>query len=208
MTTITTLHLGALAANCHIIPCGGNACAVTDIGGDPERLLAALAQAQLQLHAILLTHGHFDHIGGVEAVRQATGAKVYIHEADAPMLTDAGLNLARHISMEPFTPVSTWETVAEGTTMQVADRTFQVLHTPGHTKGSVCYLTEDLLFSGDTLFRGSMGRTDFPGGSMQEMAQSLQRLKAYDGDLRVYPGHDAGTTLERERQTNPYMRSV
>ncbi len=202
-----TLQLGELGANCHIIDCGDSTCAAVDIGGDPDVLLEYLTANCLTLTAILLTHGHYDHIGGVETVREVTGAQVFIHEKDAPMLKDAFLNLAAHITAEPFRPVAAYTTVTDGEEITAGSRTFTVLHTPGHTSGSVCYLTENVMLSGDTLFRGSIGRTDL-GGNVTEMRASLKKLREIAEDYEVYSGHGMRTTLEIERRTNPYLRSI
>ncbi|MBE6825906.1 MAG: MBL fold metallo-hydrolase [Ruminococcus sp.] len=205
--TIRTLQLGELAANCHIIDCGNGICAAVDIGNDPDRLLSWLEEQKYTLCAILLTHGHYDHIGGVEAVREATGAPVYIHEADAPMLQDASRNLAAHITMAPYRNVKEYVIVRDGDEITAGERVFRVLHTPGHTSGSCCFLTDDILLSGDTLFRGSMGRTDL-GGNPAEMRRSLKQLASIEEDLRVYSGHGDQTTLNYEKKTNPYLRSL
>ncbi len=204
---IDTLELGELGANCHIVDCGDGICAAVDIGNDPDALLDFLIENHLTLQAILLTHGHYDHIGGVEAVRIATDAQVYIHEADAPMLTDAYLSLAAQITRAPFRAVTDYCTVTDGEQITVGRRTFNVLHTPGHTSGSVCFLTEDVMLSGDTLFRGSIGRTDL-GGSVREMRTSLEKLRDLEGEYTVLTGHGMKTTLDTERRTNPYMRSL
>ncbi len=204
---IDTLELGELRANCHIIDCGNGLCAAADIGGDPEVLLRFLEHHNLTLKTILLTHGHYDHIGGVEAVREATGAEVFIHEKDAEMLTDAFLNLAAQITRSPFRQVGAYTTVTDGEKITVGENTFTVLHTPGHTSGSVCYLTGDVMLAGDTLFRGSIGRTDL-GGDVGEMRASLRMLRELEGEYTVYSGHGMKTTLNTERRTNPYMRSV
>lgn len=204
---IKTLLLGELAANCHIIDCGNGICAAVDVGNSPDKLLDFLAEKQLTLGAILLTHGHYDHVGGVEAVRLATGAKVYIHENDAPMLESGQANLAWQITHTPYTPVTEYTTCTDGETITVGERDFTVLHTPGHTSGSVCYLTGNMLLSGDTLFRGGMGRTDL-GGNPAQMRESLRKLKNLSGNYEVHTGHDFSTDLETERLTNPYLRSV
>ncbi len=204
---IDTLELGELGANCHVVDCGNGICAAVDIGSSPDALLEFLTANHLTLKAILLTHGHYDHIGGVEEVRAATGAQVYIHEADVPMLADAFLNHAAQISPVPFRAVAEYRTVTDGETITVGSRTFTVLHTPGHTSGSVCFLTEDVMLSGDTLFRGSIGRTDL-GGNVQEMRASLKKLCELEGEYTVLSGHGMKTTLDTERRSNPYMRSL
>lgn len=204
---IETLMLGELSANCHVLDCGDGLCAVIDLGNDPEQLLRFLKRRELRLAAILLTHGHYDHIGGVEAVRKATGATVYIHEADAPMLESAQRNLASHITPLPYEVVKEYRTVSEGDVLTIGSCQITVLHTPGHTPGGVCYRVEDVLFTGDTLFAGSMGRTDL-GGNPAEMRASLKRLASLPGNAAVHPGHGGSTTLEQERRTNPYLRSL
>ncbi len=203
---IETLLLGELAANCHVFDCGEGLCAAVDLGNDPKKLLRFLEQRQYKLAAILLTHGHYDHIGGVEAVRKATGATVYIHEEDAPMLESGQRNLAWQITSNPYTPVGEYHTVREGDVLTIGSREVTVLHTPGHTDGGVCYRVENALFTGDTLFAESMGRTDL-GGNPAQMRDSLKRLAQLPGDADVYPGHDRASTLEQERRTNPYLRS-
>lgn len=203
---VQTILLGELAVNCHIVRCG-EVCAVVDVGADAQKLLDHLNKNALHLAAILLTHGHYDHVGGVELVRQATNAKVYIHEADEVMLRDGRANLSWQISRNPYIPVTEFETVRDGDTITVGSRSFRVLHTPGHTPGGVCYITEDLLFSGDTLFKGSVGRTDL-GGDPAQLRSSLTRLSALAGDYSVYPGHFENTTLACEKRTNPYIRRI
>lgn len=202
-----TIQLGELAANCHIIDCGGGSCAAVDVGNSPEKLLQYLEAKKLTLKAILLTHGHYDHVGGVEAVRAATGAEVYIHEKDAVMLESAAHNLAFQITPTPYRPVTAYHTFTDGETITVGDAAFTVLHTPGHTSGSVCFLTGDVMLSGDTLFCGSIGRTDL-GGSIPQMRQSLRKLMELAGNYTIYSGHGSTTTLDHERNTNPYMRSL
>jgi len=143
---------------------------------------------------VLLTHGHFDHVGGVRGIAEKTNCPVYIHEKDLsqPAEMTAG-------------PLYYTHTYGEGDMLSLAGLSVRVLHTPGHTQGSVCLLCEDTMFSGDTLFMGSMGRVDFPGGSWNQMMASLDRLKTLPGDYRVYPGHGPATRLSEERQFNPYM---
>lgn len=202
--TVRTLILGQLSSNCYIVDCG-EVCAIIDIGDDAEKLLHYLKTYTLKPAAVLLTHGHFDHVGGVEEVRLATGAKVYIHEADSHMLNSGTANLAEQISDKPFQPVKEFETFKNGDCITVGNVTFTVMHTPGHTSGSVCFLTENLLFSGDTLFRCSIGRTDL-GGNGEEMEESLSKLSRMEGEYRVYPGHFHSTMLSFEKENNPYLR--
>lgn len=205
---IHTLHLGPLRANCYIAETAPGRCVAVDIGGDSRLLLEFLKMKKLKLSKILLTHGHFDHIGGVEIVHQETGAEVYIHEADVPMLTSESLSLNTDMSFNKFVPLTDWTVVFGDCYINDGDCTFRVLHTPGHTKGSVCYVCGDVIFSGDTLFCGSIGRTDFPGSSMTAMENSLVKLYDLEGDYKVLPGHNETTTLDYEREANPYMRRI
>lgn len=209
MRAVQTLCLGSLATNCYLVYTGEKQVIAADIGGDAEKILRFLEERKLTLSKILLTHGHWDHIGAVAEVQRATGAEVYIHEQDAVMLSDAQKSLAAWI--DPFCDcqaVTDYHTVKEGDVIEDGDAVFTVMHTPGHTKGSVCYICEDIILAGDTLFRLSRGRTDFPGGSDAEMLASFRKLRDLSGDYRVFPGHNEATTLDFERKNNPVMRGI
>ena len=193
MLNIHTLPLGDYQTNTYIVH-KGDTCVIIDPGYEPERILAEIARLGLTVGAILLTHGHFDHVGGVRFIAKATACPVYLCEEDLslpPYMTSGALF---------FT-----DGCEEGDTVSIAEMAFSVLHTPGHTPGSVCYLIDDALFSGDTLFQGSCGRTDFPGSSGAQMRKSLDRLSALPDRLAVYPGHGPSTTLEDEKRYNPYL---
>lgn len=196
MLTLHTLPLGAYQTNCYILHQEeSSSCVVIDPGYTPEVVLSFLERQGLTLEAILLTHGHFDHVGGVRDLAAETGCKVYLNPNDLsmpPRLT-AG-------------PLCYTDTYSEGDTITPAGISFQVLSTPGHTPGSVCLIAENFLFSGDTLFAGSCGRTDLPGGSTSAIRASLRRLAALPQDYSVHPGHGESTTLAWEKQYNPYMR--
>jgi glyoxylase-like metal-dependent hydrolase (beta-lactamase superfamily II) len=203
---ITRLMVGMLAVNCYIIATAEKNAVAVDPGGSEEKILQFLQTNGLQLKKILLTHGHYDHIMAVAALQKATGATVYIHTADADKLTDNMKNLAYRHTGGSVPPVTDYQTIEEGDVITQDECTFKVLHTPGHTKGSVCYQIGDTLLTGDTLFRLSRGRTDFPDGSNEEMYQSLQRLKHLEGEYAVLPGHDETSMLSYERQHNPNLR--
>ncbi len=196
MLKIDMLNLGVYWVNCYIIrEESSTSCCVIDPGGHPKKVLSFLSEHGLTLEAILLTHGHFDHVGGVKELAQATGCPVYLCEGDLvmpPKLTAGELYYT--------------DAYGEGTVLHLAGLEIRVIHTPGHTPGSVCLLVGDALFSGDTLFAGSCGRTDLPGGDQAVITKSLQRLKALEGDFTVFPGHNKSTALSREREYNPYMK--
>lgn len=196
MLKIITMPLGDYQTNCYIVAeKGSNQCIVIDPGYEPQTILSRLEKEQLELTAILLTHGHFDHVGGVRELAAETDCKVYLCGED--------------LSMPPaFTagPLYYTDLYGEGDRVTEAGLTFQVMHTPGHTPGSVCLICENGMFCGDTLFRGSCGRTDLPGGSWKAMQDSLRRLYTLDAELDVYPGHGPSSTLSHEKATNPYMK--
>lgn len=207
---IKTLQLGELNANCYIAVTAPGQCVAIDIGGSPRIFLEYLRMNRLTLTKILLTHGHFDHMSGVEEVCKATGAEVFIHESDTPMLESSGLSLHSVISIMPFNAVSKYEITRDNCIIHDGNYSFRVLHTPGHSHGSVCYVCDEerVIFTGDTLMCCSVGRTDFPGGDTHYMMQSLQTIYELDGDYKIYPGHNESTTLEYERRNNPYMKSL
>ena len=192
---LKTFPIGSLQTNCYMAWAeGSEKCILIDPGYEPELLLEQVRLQRKTLEAILLTHGHFDHVGGVKQIAAETGCKVYIcaEEIKQPLRYSDGLHYT--------------DTVAEGDVLALAGLTLQVLHTPGHTPGCVCYLCGDTLFSGDTLFAGTCGRTDLPGGDFKAIQASLQRLAALEGDLRVLPGHGMASSLDIERRYNPYMQ--
>lgn len=199
--TIETLFFGGNWANTYLLTDGRGVSAVVDPGAPTPRLLEALDGRNVKY--ILLTHGHFDHITGAPAVKEQTGAEILIHRDDAPMTEDPAKSLALAALGRGQTPFSADRLLDDGQTLPFGD--IRVLHTPGHTPGSVCYLCEDIIISGDTLFAGGIGRTDFPGGDLGEMKRSLRKLLALPGDFTVYPGHGEATTLENERVNNDHI---
>ena len=193
---ILAMSVGSYQTNCYIVwQAGREDCVLIDPGDQPNKILDTVKQQEKRVAAILLTHGHFDHVGAVRKIAEKANCPVYLHPAEKklPFFMTAG----------PLYSTDGYED-----TVSVAGLDFQILHTPGHTPGSVCLICEDVIFSGDTLFAGSCGRTDFPGSDPKEMAVSLKKLYELPGDYRVYPGHAEDTTLSFERENNPYMRGV
>jgi len=203
MLNILTLALGDYQTNCYIVYAeGSKTCAVIDPGYEAQRVLAETAQRGLTIEAILLTHGHFDHVGAVEALVEATGCTLWMHEADWSQFPNPTNLYFYPLANCDFTEVQFCE---EGQVICAGGAEFTVLATPGHTHGSVCYRCGDALFSGDTLFAGSCGRTDLPGGDGATLMQSLKRLRGLPGGLTIYPGHGGASTLEEEKNYNPYL---
>ncbi len=190
---ISTLSLGMLQTNCYLLS-NGDRCLAIDPGGEPEKVLDFLRRQGLTLEAILLTHGHFDHVGAVKPLAEETGCPVYLCQED--------LSLPGTMTAGPLYYTHSY---GEGDQLTLAGMTFTVLHTPGHTPGSVCLRFGEHLFTGDTLFAGSCGRTDFPGSSPAAMGRSLTRLAALRENLKIYPGHGETTTLDEEKRYNPYL---
>ncbi len=195
MVNVKTLPLGAYQTNCYLVwGEGADAVIVIDPGYNPEIVLSEVAALGKKIAAVLLTHGHFDHVGGVKEIAAETDCPVYLHENE----------LSQPPSMTAG-PLYYTHTYGEGDSLHLAGLHFRVLHTPGHTPGSVCLICEDCLFAGDTLFMGSCGRTDFPGGDTAQMRASLTRLAELPGDFKVLSGHGPETTLNMERKYNPYI---
>ena len=204
---LQTLVIGHIETNCYILTDSKSGdTAVIDPCWLTDELKAAVDCAG-GVKYILLTHGHFDHICGVHDLREYTGAEVAIHESDADCLFDEKKSLADG-SGYPFKPVRADIILRDGDVLELGGKEIKVMHTPGHTKGGVCFICESdrMIFSGDTLFHSTVGRTDFEGGSFKEIIESVERLQSLDGDYDVYPGHNRSTTLERERTRNFYMR--
>ncbi len=192
------LELGILHTNCYIVWDETTRDGVIlDPGGQAKKVINRLGQLELAVRGIVLTHRHFDHVGAVAKLRETYGCPVYLPEGD--------VGLPSNLAGAPIPDAALYR---DGDVLSFGSVTLHALCTPGHTPGSSCLRVGNWLFSGDTLFRGSCGRTDFPGGDWQEMYRSLYRLGTLEGDLFVYPGHGPATTLAQERENNPYLQEA
>jgi hydroxyacylglutathione hydrolase len=207
---IDRLILGAYQTNCYVLRSGRAAgdCLVIDPGLEPERLIDFLEEYHLNPVAVLLTHGHIDHIAGIPVLReQFGGTKVLIHELDAEMLTEPQTNLSVMAGMT-FRTEPQDVALGEGDVIEQAGVKLAVIHTPGHTPGGICLYSQDagVAFVGDTLFASSIGRTDFPGGSMSQLLDSVKKkLFTLPDETKVYPGHGPATTIAHEKAHNPFF---
>lgn len=204
---LETLVVGWFAANCYIVGCPATKEAmVIDPGDEPERILEAVDRLGVSVRCLVNTHGHADHIGADREVKDATGAPLYIHRLDAPLLADPSRNLSAWAG-DPLPPVAPGRLLEDGDVIEVGEMSFRVIHTPGHTPGGICLATDGVVFSGDTLFAGSVGRTDFPGGSHAALVRSIkEKLLTLPDDTVVYPGHGASTTIGQEKAHNPFLQ--
>ena len=199
---IKALEVGYLQTNCYfVIDEATLDTVIIDPGADSNAILDFVENHHLRVQAILITHGHFDHCMGLEEVWEALNVPVYMSHKDLGVNIGNG-NFGTDWEVDP--PDDT-HFVSEGDVIQAGALTFDVLETPGHTPGGLTFRCEDCLFTGDTLFRGSCGRYDFPGSSSVELGHSLEKLRDLPGDYEVFPGHESSTSLEFERRFNPYM---
>lgn len=218
---IETLAVGPMMANCYVVAGEGSPEAVViDPGADARDILETIRSHGLRVSAIINTHGHADHIGANSQVKQETGAPLLAHRAEASMLTEPTMNLSTWAGLPIYGPPAD-RLLDDGEEIRVGTLLLTVLHTPGHTRGGICLVARDdsanpacttgrcqgpYVFSGDTLFAGSVGRTDFPGGSFADLVQSIkEKLLVLDDDTEVYPGHGPATTIGEERASNPFL---
>lgn len=200
--------VGAMESNCYIIGCEETKKGVVvDPGAEAKKIVSRIEKHGLDITYIILTHGHADHIGALTAVQQATGAEVCIHAEDADMLKDAHKNLSIYVG-ESLEFKQADRLLQDGDKIQFGNITLEVIHTPGHTRGCICLkCPEGILITGDTLFAGSVGRSDFPGGSHTQLISSIKnKLLVYPVETRVYPGHGPGSTISSEKKYNPFLK--
>jgi hydroxyacylglutathione hydrolase len=201
--------VGALEANCYILwDSTTREGIIVDPGSEASKIVALVKKNNLLIKYIINTHGHYDHIGANQELRSKLGAEILIHEADGPLLENPMKNLSflkpaiRNVQLTPD------RLLKEGDIITVGAISLEVIHTPGHTQGSICLLGDNFIITGDTLFEGSIGRTDLPGGSYDDIQASLKdKLQTLSDDLVVYPGHGPATTIGQEKLNNPFLHT-
>jgi len=204
-----TLHIGPFDNNVYIVACARTRqAAVIDVAFEPETVVAEVRDAGLEVRYLLNTHAHYDHAAGMKAAQEALGGDYYLHPDDRPLL-DALTQQGAMFGLPPAEGPAVIHDLADGMRLPLGDETLEVIHAPGHSPGSVCFLWDQTLWGGDVLFAGSIGRTDLPGGSFEVLEASIRgRLFALSDDVQVLPGHGPPTTIGRERIHNPFVGEV
>ena len=204
---IKKLEVGPIMANCFILGCESTKEAVViDPGDDADRILTELAKSELNVKYLINTHGHFDHVGANKRMKEVTGAQLAIHPDDEPMLNELSHSASMFgLSADNSPPADIL--LKDGDEISFGEMTLKVIHTPGHSKGGICLYTEGHLFAGDTLFAGSIGRTDLPGGDYDTLILNIkQKLLVFDDKTIVYTGHGPETSIGNEKRMNPFLR--
>ena len=207
---IKSIPIGFIAANCYLlIDENSREAAVVDPGRYTDSLEKMIKDNGVtRLKYILATHGHFDHIMGIPELKKRYGGQVMIHAQDAACLESAEKSCAQSATARRFEPSHADILLNDGDEIKLGDTVIKVLHTPGHTPGGVCFIFDDVILTGDTLFNGTVGRTDFPGGDFDVLMESMKKLASLKVDYRVFPGHNESTTLEEQKRFNPYLRGL
>jgi len=206
---IKTIIVGPIETNCYMVYCPETKEGVViDPGDEPEKISNAIDSLGIRIKYIINTHGHHDHIKANKAVKQKTGAQILIHANDAPMLTDPAKNLSHYMGEKTTEPKADRE-LSDGDVIEFGKIKLKVLHTPGHTPGCISLLSasEKICFTGDTLFNGSVGRTDLPGGNYKTLLNSLkEKLVTLSNEVKIYPGHGPHSTIGDEKAINPFLK--
>ncbi|SFL81737.1 MBL fold metallo-hydrolase [Pelosinus propionicus] len=204
---VIRLEVGNLRANCYIVYSKETLeGAVIDPGGNAQDIINVIRRENIKIVAIINTHGHADHIGDNDRIMEHTGAPILIHKDDANMLISAQGNLSMYIGNNLICKAAD-RLLTDGEIIQVGEMKFQVIHTPGHTPGGICIKANDVVFSGDTLFEQSVGRSDFPGGSHPQLIKSIkEKLLILPDATKILPGHGSETTIGNERYNNPFIQ--
>ncbi|MBQ4422253.1 MAG: MBL fold metallo-hydrolase [Schwartzia sp.] len=204
--TIQSFAVMPFDENCYVVSDDTGEGVVIDPGGMAKEILAYIREAKLSIKAVLDTHGHCDHIGANDAIRDATEAPLYIHKEDGAMISDIRLNLSAFMGFKVISRPAE-HLLSEGDKISFGNSELEVIHTPGHTKGGVCFVGDGVAFTGDTLFAGSIGRSDFPGGSEVELIGNIKKkLLALPDETKVYSGHGPSSEIGWERKCNPYLQ--
>lgn len=207
---VEAFTVGPLAANCYVVGCEKTEEAVMIDPGfsstESKRIFRSVSETGLGIKCVVNTHGHIDHTCGNGLVKEKMRVPILIHKEDEAMLTDPRINLSREMGMADWASPPADRLLEEGDTIKVGQLNLKVIHTPGHSRGSISLLGEDVVFSGDTLFAGSIGRTDFPGSSFEMIIHSIRnKLMRLPDRVKVYPGHGPSSTIGEEKRNNPFI---
>lgn len=201
------MTVGSFLSNCYIVGAETTKeAAIIDPGADFVRIENEIKELGLTPKIIILTHAHGDHIGAVKDFVEKYGTKVYMHKEDAEMLKDGNKNFSKILTGKSMSIIPDVE-LEDKDEIKLGDLNFEIIHTPGHTRGGICIKVENIMMTGDTLFNKSIGRTDFPGGSFEEIIQSIkEKIFKYDDDTVIYPGHNSPSTIKSEKLGNPFVK--
>ena len=203
---VQRIQVGMIGTNCYVAACPETKEAIViDPGDEAKKIYNFVTKNEFKVSAIVNTHGHWDHVGGNRDLKKLTGAPIFIHEEDAKFLTDGKLNLGSMMGKNETSPQGD-RMLKDGDVVKVGKFDLKVVHTPGHTPGGISLIGENEAFVGDTLFAGSIGRTDLPGGNYETLMTSIKnKLLPLKDEMVVYPGHGPSTTIGKERQRNPFL---
>ena len=204
---VEKIVVGELSENCHFLIEENGECLIIDPGDEGEKIAEYISENSLSLKGILLTHGHFDHIMATHFLKEKYNCPVVMGECDVEMIGNDEKNMGAYMGYHPK-PFEVSKKVNDGDVVDISTFRINVIATPGHTKGSVCYLVENFLFCGDTLFKNCVGRTDLYGGNSVVLMKSLEKLKNLNENLITFSGHGESSTIAKEKQNNPWLKSI